>query len=111
MSDWWPSFFDDEYASYGLSATDPMVIGRTLDFLIEALELKPGMRVFDQCCGIGRISMPLAERGMSIIGVDQSRSYINKASQQASARGLPCQFSVGDAFEFIANPVCDAAIN
>lgn len=108
---WWTSFFDDDYAAYGLSSTPPAMQAQILDFLVSQLELQPGSVVFDQCCGIGRLSLPLAERGIRVIGVDQAQSYIRTAQSEADRRQLPCQFVHGDAFEFVAFEPCDAAFN
>src|SRR5881394_1515468 len=111
MSNWWQAFFDDDYAAYGLASTKPDVIAKMCDFIVSTLQLSPGMTVFDQCCGIGRLSVPLAERGIRIIGVDQSAAYIDRARREAQARRLPGEFHVGDAFEFVCAKPCDAAIN
>jgi SAM-dependent methyltransferase len=108
---WWHTFFDDDYAQYGLASTPPDQIKRIVDFLVATLELKAGQRVFDQCCGIGRLSIPLAERGMEIIGVDLTEGYVRRAQAAADARHLPCTFFHGDAFEFHAPQPCDAALN
>ena len=33
-----------------------------------ALAVEPGQRVYDQCCGIGSLSVPLAQRGVFVAG-------------------------------------------
>lgn len=108
---WWRSFFDDAYADYGLTDADPQLPDRIAEFVIKSLELSPGEVVFDQCCGRGRIGLPLARRGMRVIGVDLSQTYIESAQRQAAAESLPCVFHCADAFEFVAPEPCDAAIN
>jgi len=108
---WWRQFFDDDYAAFGLAAIDAERTRRTADFIIEALDLQPGQTVFDQCCGIGRLSMPLAERGIRVIGVDLIESYVAAARHRAQEDNLSCEFHQGDAHEFIAPEPCDAAIN
>src|SRR5262249_25017981 len=42
-------------------------------------------------------------------GVEQAASYVERARSRAA--GLPCEFDVGDAFEFVAPRPCDGAIN
>jgi len=108
---WWHEFFDDDYAAYGLSRDEPEFIHRTINFIVNTLQLQPGHVVFDQCCGIGRIAIPLGERRIQIIGVDQASSYVTAAQKAADSRQLPCRFYHGDAYEFIAPQCCDAAIN
>src|SRR5688572_5880516 len=98
---WWHDFFDDAYAAYGLVSIDPVEDAQRVEFLVRTLELEPGDRIFDQCCGIGRLSLPLAERGMRIVGVDRVASYIEAARRESARRGLKdCEFHCGDAAEF-----------
>jgi SAM-dependent methyltransferase len=52
-------------------------------FLLEALELEPGMRVLDVGCGPGRHARALAERGISVHGIDISDRFIELARQHA----------------------------
>jgi SAM-dependent methyltransferase len=106
---WWHTFFDRTYADFGLADTDPQRIGAAVDFLCKVLELQPGMYLFDQCCGIGRLSLPLARRGVHVIGVDLIEAYIEHARGEAG--GLPAEFHCADAFEFVPDRACDAAIN
>jgi SAM-dependent methyltransferase len=108
---WWASFFDDLYARVGLTGGDPALIEQIVEFLIGALELEPGMTVLDQCCGIGRLSLPLAQRGMRVIGVDQSAEYVDRATHKAASGGLTCEFHCADAMEFVSPRPCDAAFN
>ncbi len=110
-ANWWQTFFDDDYAAYGLANDPPEIIERSVNLIIRALELRPGHTVFDQCCGIGRISIPLAQRGIQIIGVDLVESYVRTARQRATEANLPCEFHVGDACNFVSPRPCDAAIN
>lgn len=110
-SDWWQAFFDDVYADLVLARTHDSTVPATVDFLMDRLQLKPGSVVFDQCCGVGGLSLPLARRGLKVIGVDQCPSYIQRASAAARAEGLDGDFHVGDAFAFVAGVPCDAAIN
>lgn len=113
MTDWWKDFFDDDYARYGLGATDPQVIEQIVGFLISTLYLAPGSNqtVFDQCCGVGRLSLPLAARGFRVVGVDQVKSYVEQASREAASRELDCAFHCADAGEFVSPKPCDAAFN
>jgi SAM-dependent methyltransferase len=108
---WWHTFFDQTYAEIGLTDADPEHIAKTVDFLLGVLKLGEGMRVFDQCCGVGRLSLPLAERGVHVVGVEQAAAYVEHARREAREQDLPAEFHCSDAFEFVADPPCDAAIN
>ncbi len=104
---WWETFFDDAFGGLYLDREGDEALPRTVDFLIGALNLKPGLVLFDQCCGTGAIAHAFAERGIHVIGVDQAESYIVKARR----KDLPCTFVTGDAFTFVPDRPCDAAIN
>ncbi len=108
---WWTSFFDDDYASYGLASTPPELLEQTVRFLLSTLELQPGALTLDQCSGIGRLGMPMAERGVRIIGVEQAATYVAASQSEVDRRQLPCRFIQGDAFEFVSPEPCDAAFN
>lgn len=45
-------------------------------------------KVLDLCCGIGRHSIFLAERGYNVVGVDLSPTLIARAREIASSRGI-----------------------
>jgi SAM-dependent methyltransferase len=54
-----------------------------VDFLVEVLELEPGMRVLDVGCGPGRHAHALGRRGISVLGVDISERFVELAAQDA----------------------------
>lgn len=108
---WWQEFFDETYGQHALARIDPRTTEKAVAFLLDKLGLGEGQTLFDQCCGMGRLSLPIAERGVRVVGVDLSRPYIQRATEEAQRRGLPCSFHCADAFDFVADPPCDAAIN
>ena len=62
------------------------------------LQVKPGTRVLDVGCGVGRWSRMLAAKGATVTGVDLSPTMIAQAQQRAAAEGVAdrCQFRVQD---------------
>ena len=50
-----------------------------IDFLVDELDLEPGMRVLDVGCGPGRHAYALAERGIATHGLDVSRRFVDLA--------------------------------
>ena len=54
--------------------------------------------ILDLACGIGRISIPLAEKGYNVVGIDISPSYIQRASEYAKENGVSdnTRFILGD---------------
>lgn len=101
---WWAAFFDELFADVWLARRHPST---DVAFLVRELGLAPGARVYDQCCGVGRISAGLAARGVEVVGVDQSAAYVARA-RAAVASG---NFVVADAFDYRVEPACDAAFN
>lgn len=56
-----------------------------------------GLDVVDVGCGGGLLSVPLAQHGARVTGVDIEPSCVEVAAEAARARRLPCRFVVGDA--------------
>lgn len=52
-------------------------------FLVEALDLRPGMRVLDVGCGPGRHAHALARRGLEVVGIDISQRFVDLACRDA----------------------------
>jgi SAM-dependent methyltransferase len=53
------------------------------EFLIEALGLRQGMRVLDVGCGPGRHANALAQRHISVHGIDISQTFVDLANRSA----------------------------
>jgi len=110
---WWQILYDDVIADVLLDDGDDDAARAetetTIDFLVRELRLEPGDRVFDQCAGTGRLSIPLAQRGFVVEAVEQAERYVERARARAGA--LPVRFVAADAFAHVASPPCRAAIN
>ncbi len=110
LAPWVGALYDDWLADQ-LLARDEAELEGTLRFLTEQLALAPGMRVLDQCCGIGTLMMPLAERGLAVVGVDQAAGYIERAQVEAARRGLALEAHAADAGAFVPSAKVHAAFN
>ena len=108
---WWEFLYDEYLAEVLLVRSDQDELDRTVRFLVETLKLSGDDRVFDQCCGIGSLSIPLARAGLSVVGVDQAEIYIARARTAVDPALVTAEFVVGDAFEYVPNTLCDAAFN
>ncbi len=84
---WWDAFFPIFRPVFGI--IDRKTTNAQARYLIEKLDLKPGMRFLDCPCGVGRISLPLARKGIKVTGVDITRSYLDELAQKAKRTGLP----------------------
>lgn len=54
-----------------------------VEFLVDTLDLAPGMRLLDVGCGPGRHARALAERGVRVHGIDISRRFVDLAMEGA----------------------------
>lgn len=108
---WWKSFYDDTPFYLYLERNDPAELEATVRFLTNVLQVSPGDRLFDQCCGMGSVSIPLAKRGYRMVGVDLCEGFIKRANGDIAGRALSAEFHVGDAFEFSPEEPCDGAFN
>ncbi len=65
--------------------------------LFEQFNVPEGGRVLDVACGTGRHSIPLAQRGYTVTGIDLSPLFIQKAAEHAQSEGVDVRFVLGDA--------------
>ena len=65
-----------------------------------ASSVLPGGRVLELACGTGRLTVPLAERGLNITGLDNSEAMLAAAKVKAAARGVGPSLILGDMREF-----------
>jgi len=82
-----------------------------VDFVIDKLELAPGARVLDLCCGMGRHLIDLARRGCEVVGVDLSAHMLEKAREFAAAEGIEPKLVRCDMREIDFHAEFDAVIN
>jgi SAM-dependent methyltransferase len=97
MTHWFEALADHmgpAYLRYSFTKGTEQEVG----FLVGALDLQPGMRVLDVGCGPGRHAYALAERGIEVVGVDISQTFVDLANgkapagasfQRVDARALP----------------------
>jgi len=107
---WWKHLYDDWLADV-LLERDAADVAATVRFLFDALALRPGDRVFDQCCGIGSVAIPLARAGVAVDGVELIDAYVVRGRERARREGVDARLRVGDAFEVGARAPCRGAFN
>jgi SAM-dependent methyltransferase len=77
-------------------------------FLIEAMGLRPGMRLLDVGCGPGRHAHALARAGIDVVGVDISQRFVELATATAPPGAT---FLRADARDLTFDAEFDAAIS
>ena len=108
---WWEELYQPPFESVMRRARSDEEMDRIAAFLCDVLHLGKGDRVFDQCCGTGRVAQGLAARDVGVVGVDQSATSIARAREEAMSSGLDMEFALGDAFEWRPEKPCDGAYN
>jgi len=61
---------------------------RVIDAVVEVADPRPGMTVVDLGCGGGQLTIPLAQRGATVTGVDISPKMIAVLEEKATDLGL-----------------------
>lgn len=82
-----------------------------VDFIIKALKLKRGSKIFDLACGHGRHSIELAKRGYKVIGQDLNNYFLQQARKDAKKAGVKVDFIQGDMREIAFENEFDAVLN
>lgn len=108
-------YYDDDFwITYG-----PVMFDRErnrsasyeIDNLIMLADLQPGDTVLDSCCGQGRHSLILADRGLIVNGVDITRPYLDIAERKAKEMNLEIEFIHEDILDFRRKNTYKAAFN
>ncbi len=110
---WWHDFHDDLLAQILLERSSDAEVQGTLDFIIDALELRPGASIYDQCCGIGSLARPLAARGFRVFACDRAAGYIERARLDAQGDDPPLDlhYEAADACAFRPPEPVDGVFN
>ena len=82
-----------------------------VDKIVELLDLQPGARILDLCCGPGRHSLEFARRGYFVTGIDRTAEYLDEARASADKEGLSIEFKQIDMRDFRDESAFDAALN
>ncbi|MEO7966919.1 MAG: methyltransferase domain-containing protein [Gemmatimonadaceae bacterium] len=93
-TDWWSSYFDQQYLLEYEPIFTPEKDRQEVARLIELLELPVGSRVLDVPCGQGRHAHLLAEAGYDVDGLDYSALLLQKAKKRGTGRTL--RYTRGD---------------
>ncbi len=81
--DFWVSFREMMYDPQRLAST-----GEDVRQMIDLCRLRPGMKVLDHCCGLGRHALEFARLGYAVCGVDRCGAYLSQARAKSQKRSL-----------------------
>ena len=111
---WYETFFEGDY--YRMFSSRPVLsrpemIAQQVEFIVQALEPRPGARILDVACGHGRIAVPLAQLGYRVTGVDLSAYHLGLAKEAAADAGVEVRWVHSDMREIDFDSEFDAVIN
>lgn len=112
--DWWKDAFGKGVYPLPALSVSPAFIARTrveLAFVRRVLKLRPGTRLLDVCCGVGRHAVPLAAAGVRVTGLDYSPVYLAEARSRARAAKVSLELVRGDMRRMPFEGRFDAAAN
>jgi len=66
------------------------------DFVIHTLNLDNGAKILDLCCGYGRISNRLSEKGFKVTGLGRSEGFLEIARDEAQKQNIDVEYVKGD---------------
>jgi SAM-dependent methyltransferase len=109
MTSWYETFFSGLSVEFWIHAAPPPS-PEELNFLREQFALQPGKRVLDVPCGAGRHSVPLAELGYLMTGLDISSQFLSEARRFSQERGVSVDWRLGDMRTLALEGKFDAAL-
>jgi ubiquinone/menaquinone biosynthesis C-methylase UbiE len=106
---WWNDFFEPFRIFFYTVPQDET--NAQVRYLVKKLNLKPGRKFLDCPCGIGRVAVPLAKRGIAVTGVDITQSYLDELEQRSLKLGLNIKLVRKDMRRISFNSEFDAVGN
>jgi ubiquinone/menaquinone biosynthesis C-methylase UbiE len=108
-SAWWNDFFP---LFRPIFSTLPVKLTNAeASYTIKKLGLKSGSKFLDCPCGIGRISIPLARKGIRVTGVDITKSYLDELASKSRQLNLKISLIRSDMRKIKFDSVFDAVGN
>lgn len=93
---WWKGSFEEDYMFLYQEIVGKRNTEREIEFIESIIGERRRLRILDIACGFGRHSIPLAEEGHSVLGVDYSNYMVGKARERVSHIDVDASFIWGD---------------
>lgn len=108
---WHAGFFASLYRHVLASQFTPAQTRAQAALVRRVLRLRPGERALDVPCGMGRLTIPLAQAGVRMTGADVTGAYLRIARREARRLGLAVRFVQADMRDLPFDRAFDAAFN
>ena len=96
LPSWETMYHDKKFSWFWPPAYDPHSSPPEIETVISLLGLRPGARLLDLACGQGWLTIPLAQRGFRVTGLDLSATLLARAEQAADQAGVGAEWVRGD---------------
>lgn len=90
------ALFDEDYLYFYAELLTDERSDAEADVIWRAGDVRDGDAVLDLACGHGRIANRLAARGARVVGVDATPLFLERARNDAQARGVSVDYRQGD---------------
>lgn len=104
---WWNKFYEENIISLILER-DNKKLNEDARFLKEVLGVDKTDNVLDQCCGLGNLSIGIADFCSSVTGIDITNKYIDIAKRNSKSNSY---FFTADALEYSKEEYFDCGYN
>ncbi len=108
---WYAESFDEEYFRSHEYARNTAQTQTEVERIVELLNLSPGARILDLCCGYGRTAIELAKRRYKVTGLDLSAVLLQRAVAHSQLSGVDVCWVRGDMRELPFEDKFDAVVN
>jgi SAM-dependent methyltransferase len=93
---WYQEFFGEDYLRIYTPFLSEEKTLREVDGISKLLKLAAGSSILDLCCGHGRHTIPLAQRGYQMTGLDLSEPLLQRARAHALAQAVQVEWVHSD---------------
>lgn len=108
---WWEDIYNRQIYFDLYEEADTRLAEKEVQQVVTLLHPPDQASILDLCCGYGRHSMQLAQRGFQVTGVDISEKQIQHAREVASKAHTQLDFHVADARKLNFQGAFDLVLN
>ena len=109
--EWWEDIYNRQIYFDLYEQEDTQLAEQQVQQVLALLHLQSGASILNLCCGYGRHSIKLAQRGFKVTGVDISAKQIQHAREVAQNARAQVDFQVADARKLNFQEIFDVVLN